>query len=217
MVTTAPRRRLAPEQRRRELLGALATELAGADWHRLTVAMVVRRADASQGLFYRYFHDLDEAFIALLEDRILPPLLAASDQLDLDHTEGTEVEASLTRWFENLATLVAQEGPVLRAALLAAPSGHGPAAQYCRDLIEQLRAWGEGLLQPLNGQHPYRDVNARHVSHMVVGMTIHCALTGLDGAEPATWAREMARFEAWGLLGAPEQTTPRPLRPKEPI
>lgn len=172
--------------------------------------MVVRRAGASQGLFYRYFADLDAAFIALLEDRILPPLMAMSDELRLDHPHGSQVEESLARWFEGLARLAVEQRPVMQAALLAAPSGRGRAAEYCQGLLEQLRQWGEGLLEPLNGTDPYRLVDVRHVSHMVVGMTVHCTLAGLDGTDPAVWAREMARFETWGLAGHPRDDADRP-------
>lgn len=204
--TEAPRarRRLPPEQRRRELLDAVAAELAATDFHALSVPAVVRRAGVSQGLFYRYFDDLDAAFVALLEDRVVPALLAATARTRLDRSDAAGIEDDLAGWFESLAVLVEEQGPLLRAALLAAPTGSGVAARYCRDLIERLRRWGEGLLEAVNGEPPFRSVDAYHVSHMVVGMTVHCALLGLEGADARSWAREMAGFEAWGLLGGPE-------------
>lgn len=200
-METRNRRRLAPEERRRELLRALAEELEVRDFHRLSVPAVVQRAGVSQGLFYRYFDDLDDAFIALLEQDVVPRLLEATERLRLDHPTAEDVERDLARWFEELARLVDEQGAVLRAGLVAAPSGSGKATAYCRELIERFRTWGETLLQDVNGSPPFRAVNARHVSQMVVGMTLHCALNGFEGSDPRAWAREMARFEVWGLLG----------------
>lgn len=178
-------------------------ELTVTDFHRISVPAVVRRAGASQGLFYRYFGDLDDAFVALLDERVVPRLLMATTQLRLDHGRAADVEDELVAWFEHFALLIESEGAVMRAALLAAPSGSGKAATYCRDLIEQLRQWGEHLLETVNGRPPFRRVDSHHVSHMVVGMTVHCALHGLEGVDRRTWALEMGRFETWGLLGCP--------------
>lgn len=200
-MTSEGRRRLAPADRRRELLDALSEELVETDWHRISVPMVVRRAGASQGLFYRYFDGLDEAFVALVEQRIVPRLADAGNRLRLDLDTPGDVELSLTAWFESLARLVLDEQHLVRATLVSAPTGSGRAADYCRELLAGLRQWGQSLLEGVNGTGPYRSVDAALVSHMVVGMTVHCALAGLDDTDPCDWAREMARFEAWGLLG----------------
>ncbi|MCH9730436.1 MAG: TetR/AcrR family transcriptional regulator [Actinomycetia bacterium] len=194
------RRRLAPETRRQELLDALAAELAETQWHRISVPMVVRRAGASQGLFYRYFGDLDEAFIALVDDRIVPRLSDIGGRLRLDVGSPEAVEAMLTGWFEGLAELMVDEPHVIKATLLAAPTGAGAAADYCRGLLDELRQWGQGLLEQVNGTGPYRKVDAALVAHMVVGMTVQCVSTGMGAIDPARWASEMARFEAFGLL-----------------
>lgn len=202
------RRRLSPAERRAELLDALAAELAETDFHQLAVPAVVRRAGASQGLFYRYFEDLDAAFIELLEERVVPRLQAATDRLRLDHERGEDVEQDLVAWFEVLAALVEEDRALLQAALQAAPTTTGPAGDYCRALIEGFRQWGEDLLREVNGREPFREVDPHQVSHMVIGMTLHCVFHGLEGVEPARWARQLAGFEAWGLLarsaGTPE-------------
>lgn len=199
-VATRSRRRLAPETRRQELLDALAAELAETQWHRISVPMVVRRAGASQGLFYRYFGDLDEAFIALVDDRIVPRLSDIGGRLRLDVGSPEAVEAMLTGWFEGLAKLMVDEPHVIKATLLAAPTGAGAAADYCGGLLDELRQWGQGLLEQVNGTGPYRQVDAALVAHMVVGMTVQCVSTGIGATDPARWASEMARFEAFGLL-----------------
>ena len=199
-VEASGRRRLSPEVRRQELLGALTVELGESDWHGITVPMVVRRAGASQGLFYRYFCDLDEAFIALVDERMVPRLAQAADRFRLDVETPEAVEAMLAGWYEGLARLVVDEPALVRAALLAAPSGVGAAAEHCRQLLEGLRAWGEVLLEDVNGVGVYRQVDAALVSRMVVGMAVGCASVGLGDTDPACWAREMARFEAFGLL-----------------
>lgn len=199
-----PRRRLSPGQRRIELLDALALELHDVGFHALSVPAVVRRAGTSQGLFYRYFADLDAAFIELLEERVVPRLREASGDLRLDHGRGVEVESDLAAWFEVLAALVDEQGAVLRAALREAPTTAGGAGDYCRELIEEFRRWGAGLLEQVNGRPPFRQLDAQLVSHMVIGMTLHCVFTGLDGADPGRWAQELASFEAWGLLARHE-------------
>lgn len=198
------RRRLTPAERRAELLDALAAELAETDFHQVAVPSVVRRAGASQGLFYRYFEDLDTAFIELLEERVVPQLQAATERLRVDHDRGHEVEDALAAWFEVLAALVHDDGPVLRAALLAAPTTSGAASDHCRALIEGFRQWAEDLLREVGGRGPFRDVDPHQVSHMIIGMTLHCVFNGLEGAEPRRWARELAAFEAWGLLARPD-------------
>lgn len=179
---------------------ALAVELAETDWHGITVPMVVRRAGVSQGLFYRYFSDLDAAFIALIDERVVPRLAHAAERLRLDVDTPEAVEEMLAGWYKGLARLVVDEPALVNAALLAAPSGAGAAADYCRQLLEDLRAWGQALLEGVNGAGPYRQVDAELVSRMVVGMAVGCASVGLGDTDPARWAREMARFEAFGLL-----------------
>ncbi|MGK2930474.1 MAG: TetR/AcrR family transcriptional regulator [Acidimicrobiales bacterium] len=198
------RRRLSPAERRAELLDALAAELAETDFHQVAVPAVVRRAGASQGLFYRYFDDLDAAFVELLEDRVVPRLREATESLHLDHERGVDVEVDLAAWFEVLAALVEDDGPVLRAALQAAPTASGAAGDYCRALIEGFRQWGEDLLREVEGRPPFRRIDPHQVSHMVIGMTLHCVFNGLEGVEPSRWARELAGFEAWGLLARPD-------------
>lgn len=200
MSPTSTRRRLPTAERREEFLNALAAELGESNWHDITVSKVVRRAEASQGLFYRYFRDLDSAFIALVDDRVWPTLAEAGTRLDLSVSSGAELQERLTRWFTDFAGLVVDQGPVIRAALLAAPAGTGAAADHCRHLIEQLRAWGAGLLGPVNGREPYRAMDATLVSHMVVGMTLQCAQLGVENHEIKAWASEMAAFETWGLI-----------------
>lgn len=202
-TSRSARRRLTPSERRAELLDALSAELAASGFHQLAVPAVVRRAGASQGLFYRYFEDLDAAFIELLEDRVVPRLQEATERLSLDQRRGRDVEDALADWFEVLAALVQENGPLLRAALRAAPTTSGVAGSYCRELIEGFRQWGEDLLRDVNGQGPFRRLDPHQVSHMVIGMTLHCVFDGFEGVEPARWARELAGFEAWGLLARP--------------
>jgi AcrR family transcriptional regulator len=202
--SSEPRRRLSPAERRGELLDALARELDETGFHELSVPAVVRRAGTSQGLFYRYFDDLDAAFIELLEERVVPRLRKATGRMRLDHDRGVDVEAALAAWFEVLAALVDEEGAVMRGALREAPTAPGVAGDYCRALIEEFRRWGAELLEQVNGRPPFRRVDPHLVSHMVVGMTLHSIFTGLDGVDPARWARELASFEAWGLLARAE-------------
>jgi len=40
----------------------------------LTVPAITGRAGAAQGTFYRYFRDVQDVFVALLDERIVPGL-----------------------------------------------------------------------------------------------------------------------------------------------
>ncbi|MFV1989791.1 MAG: TetR/AcrR family transcriptional regulator, partial [Acidimicrobiales bacterium] len=166
----------------------------------ISVPVVTRRAGVSQGLFYHYFDDLDDAFIALVEDRIVPRLAEAGSCVEVDVDAGEDLERSLTQWYESLAKLLLNEPHLVRATLLAAPTGTGRASDYCRETIDGLRLWGKDLLDEVNGTGPYRLVDTSLVSQMVVGMIVQCALTGLGDTDPHYWAQQMARFEVWGLV-----------------
>lgn len=194
------RQRLSPEDRRCQLIDALADELMESGWHGVSVPRVVGRAGVSQGLFYRYFTDLDDAFVVLVEQRLLPRLVEAGEQLRFDVDRPDDLEAVLSAWFATLGQLMLDQRDLLTAALLAAPSGTGRAAEYCREVLESFRQWGEQLLEDVNGTGIFRRVDAALVSQMVLGMTIQCALAGMGGRDVQHWAREMARFEAGGLL-----------------
>lgn len=201
--SSAARRRLRPEERRGELLAAARAQLAQGSLDSVTVPAIARRAGAAQGTFYRYFRDVEDVFVALLDERVVPRLMDLARSLDLGRPrDGGEVESVLRAWFLGLANLIQEEGPLLHAALTVAPHRPGRAAGRCREILEQMRAWGEGLMTAVNGQPPYRTVDPRYVSYIVLGMTIASITQATEDAafEPEAWAREMAAFETWGLV-----------------
>ena len=51
-----------------------------------------------------------------------------------------------------LASLIPDEGPLLHAALTCAPHRQGLAGERSRQLLEQMRGWGEGLTTRVNGR-----------------------------------------------------------------
>lgn len=203
MPTRNARRRLRPEQRRGELLAAARAELDRGSLEALTVPSITRRAGASHGTFYRYFADVDDVFVTLLDERIVSRFMELAPSLDLaPPRDGTGVEETLRGWFLGLAYLVRDEGPLLHAALTLAPNRLGHAARRSHEIVEQLRAWGESLMVAVNGRPPYREVDPRYVSYIVLGMTIASVTQATEDAafEPEAWAREMAAFETWGLV-----------------
>lgn len=202
MSPRSKRRRLSPEQRRSELLVAVRDELAGGSLDTLTVPSITRRAGAAQGTFYRYFRDVDDAFIALVDERVVPRLTELASALDLEPpVDGDGVERVLREWFLGLAFLIRDEGPLLHAILTLAPTRSGRAADRVREVVEGLRAWGEELMSRVNGRPPYRRVDPHGISYIVVGMTIASVRQATEGTfEPEAWAREIAAFETWGLV-----------------
>lgn len=64
---------------RRELLDAAAAEFAALGYRGATVDSIVRRAGLSKGTFYWVFDSKDDAFRALLEERIDRPVRAIAE------------------------------------------------------------------------------------------------------------------------------------------
>lgn len=200
-VGAASRRRLEPEVRRQELMAALAAELAETDWYGITAPMVVRRADASQGLFYCYVSDLDAAFSALVDERVVPRPAQAAERFRLDVDTPEAVEAILASRYEGSGQVRGRWAGTGQGGALGRAVWIGGAADYCRQPLEDVRARSHVLREDGTGTGTgtCRQVDATLFSRMVEGMAVGCASPGLGDADPACWAREMARCAAFGL------------------
>ena len=73
----ACRRRLAPEERRAEVLQAALEVFAGMGFERATLQDVADRAGVTKGALYHYFDSKDELFLELMRERVAAHVEAA--------------------------------------------------------------------------------------------------------------------------------------------
>jgi AcrR family transcriptional regulator len=202
------RRRLNPKERRAQILEAAREQIESRGFQNLTVPGIVHSAGVAQGSFYRYFRNVDDVFIALFEKTIVPPILEALGKLDLQTAKTAEdLEATLYKWYMALGELISQHSILTREALAVVPYSGGDAAREVTKFLENIRQWGEELMEQVNGCPPFRKVNSRIISHAVLGMVISATIqAAAEGLNVKMWAKEMARLEGGGLLSSPWTT-----------
>lgn len=203
-------RRLAPAQRREELLQALEAVVARHGYARATVPRVVARARVAQGSFYRYFADLDQAF-AELTRRVLAPVAEAVSALErADLRSRASLERALLAYYQVLGRQIAAHPAVVREALLVAPSSRGSVGRQLAGFLRQVRAIVAAMIAEHAGRGPFRRADPEIAAAAIVGMVLGAAQAATEpGASvPAEqteewverWAREMARLECGALL-----------------
>jgi AcrR family transcriptional regulator len=202
------RRRLDPKERRAQILEAARKQIESQGFQNLTVPGIVHSAGVAQGSFYRYFRNVDDVFIALFEKTLVPPILEALGKLDLQTVKTAEdLEATLYKWYMALGQLISQHSILIREALVVVPYSGGGAARKETKFLENIRNWGEELMEQVNGSPPFRKVNSRIISHAVLGMVISATIqAAAEGLNVEMWAKEMARLEGGGLLSSPWTT-----------
>lgn len=198
------RRRLPPEQRREEILQAVEDTVAQHGYQGATVPRINTAAGVAQGSFYRYFRDVDDAFLQLLR-RVLEPLRAAAAELDLSRARNAgQLEAELFRFFLVVAEQLESRGELLREALLVAPTAQGPVGREMRSFLSGMRDRARGLLESRAGQFPFRQtLEPRVAAAAIVGMILGAAREAAERKEtfePRHWAEEMARLETGALV-----------------
>jgi AcrR family transcriptional regulator len=203
-----PRQRMDPKERRAQIMEAARKQIESRGFQNLTVPGIVHSAGVSQGSFYRYFRNVDDVFIALFKETLVPPILEAVENLDLQTVEtAQDLEVNLYKWYRALAELISQHSILIREALAVVPYSGGDAAREVTKFLENIRKWGEELLEQVNGSPPFRKVNSRVISHAVLGMVISATVqAAAEGFDVALWAKEMARLEGGGLLSSPWET-----------
>jgi AcrR family transcriptional regulator len=77
------RQRLDPKERRAQIMEATRKQIESRGFQNLTVPGIVHSAGVAQGSFYRYFRNVDDVFIALFKETLVPPILEALEKLDL--------------------------------------------------------------------------------------------------------------------------------------
>lgn len=207
--THRPRgRRLAPEQRREELLEALEAVIARHGYAGTTVPLVVAEARVAQGSFYRYFRDIDDAF-AELARRVLEPVSAAAAGLQIARVRtAADLERELRAYYEVLGEQLARHPAALHEALLVAPGSLGRAGRELSAFLKEMRAYVERLIAKYAGRAPFRASDPRIAAPAVFGMVLGAAQAATEpgaSVDPVHWAREMARLETGALARRPRE------------
>lgn len=194
--------RLKPEERKEQLLKIAKQEIEDKGFQRLTVPGIVKSAGISQGSFYRYFQNIDDVFIALFHQILIPPFMAACNGLDFHLVKDAEdLETALFKWYISLADLISLHNRLIREALCVVPYSRGHAAEEVNQFLQTMRSWAEKMYGSVSGVPPFRQLDVPVISNAVVGMVIGAAIQAThQDFEPEAWAREMSKFETGGLL-----------------
>lgn len=207
------RRRLEPANRRSELKSAALRQFVSKGYKATTVDDIVRAADAAKGTFYLHFQNKKALFAELMDD-FSKAVLLSFDALDMkadtvDSIPAGPVKGQAVRLLSEaygaffrtcrkqkpLARLFLQETLVdaeLKAKRQAIYEAFADLARRSLDAGIRL-----GLVRPMD---------SRIVAHAIVGMIERVATQYLivePTADIDVLVRELARFEAFGILGDP--------------
>jgi AcrR family transcriptional regulator len=210
--TPRPRIRLAPDQRRDMLLASLERVITRTGYQGATVPAVVAEAGVAQGCFYRYFPNIDAAFLEAVR-RLLPALREAAAGLNLARVRDIrDLEEELVVYFRVLSARLAEHAALLGEALLVAPAAAGPVGREMSAFLVDMHGVARDLLARHSGRAPFRELDAEVTAAAVVGMILGSARDAVRAGssfDPGRWAAEMARFEAGALAATPPTSAPR--------
>ncbi len=204
-LTSAPRRRrLAPSERKQELLEATREVIQRYGYHGASVPRVVTVAGTSQGNFYRYFKNLDEAFLCVVREP-LRQISAAAHAIDLSHaTTPSRLESALLVFYQQLACLLRTDAILLREALLVGQAARGPVGREITGFLRRMRSLAEALFHAYAGRAPFRpNLDPAIVSGAMLGMIVGAVQEAAllrRTFDVETWAVQMARFETGALV-----------------
>jgi AcrR family transcriptional regulator len=199
-LTTATRKpnalRLAPDERRRQLLDVACTEFAERGFYATSMDDLAAAAGITKPVFYQHFPSKRALFVAVLEDvggRLLAVLTEATSSAQTGRDRVAEGFAAYFRFVEDD-----------RAAfrLLFGASAHNDA-EFADVVDDVLAAAADAVstLIEIPGSEEHRLVLAHAVVGMAEGISRH-ALTDPDGPhhpeQLAHWVAELAWF---GLRG----------------
>lgn len=197
--------RLAPEERRSRLLVALKQAIQENGFFQTTVADVVKSAGVAQGTFYRYFEDLDDAFLQLLKQTI-NPLEEAAKQIETGRIKtSAELERRLDRFYRVLGEAIAHNGDFFRELVLAALGSRGAARTEITGFLERMIDFLRLFTEENTGHYPFRELDSDVIPGAVIGMVLGGVLTANVKAgtfDAGRWSREMTNFEMGGLTVA---------------
>jgi AcrR family transcriptional regulator len=198
-VTTARRSasvRLAPDERRRQLLDVACVEFAERGFYATAMDDLASAAGVTKPVFYQHFPSKRALFIAVLEDvggRLLEVLRDATESVNTGRARVTEGFAAYFRF-------VAADRAAFRL-LFGASARNDPEFADVVDSVLSDAAAAVSTLIEIPGSIEHRLVLAHAVVGMAEGISRH-ALTDPDGSHDpdqlAQWVAELAWF---GLRG----------------
>lgn len=204
------RRRLAAAKRRAALLEALETVVATKGWQGASVPEVVTRAGVAQGTFYRYFPNLDQAFLALALE-LIEPIRRAAYGFDPTRVRTVaELERTIYDTHGPLTETISRHPILLREALLVGSAASGVAGEALRRFLSEMRNLFRRQLAQVNGRPPFRTMDPAIAAGAAMGMLLAAVQEAAERPESfdgEVWRREIARLEA-GMLAVPARPEP---------
>ena len=188
--------RLAPEERRRQLLDVACVEFAERGFYGTAMDDLAQAAGVTKPVFYQHFSSKRELFVAVLEnvgERLLAVLVEATSSVE---TGRARVEQGFAAYFRFV------EGDRAAFRLLFGASARNDAefADVVDNVLARAAAAVSTLIE-IPGSPEHRLVLAHAVVGMAEGISRH-ALTDPDGPhnpeQLAHWVAELAWF---GLRG----------------
>jgi AcrR family transcriptional regulator len=197
---TAPRRasatRLAPDERRRQLLDVACVEFADRGFHATAMDDLALAAGVTKPVFYQHFPSKRALFVAVLEDvggRLLEVLTEATASVE---TGRARVEQGFSAYFR----FVESDRAAFRLLFGASARNDPEFADVVDRVLTDIAAAVSTLIE-IHGSDEHRQVLAHAVVGMAEGISRH-ALTDPDGPHDAdqlaNWVAELAWF---GLRG----------------
>ncbi|MBN20975.1 MAG: hypothetical protein CL678_06760 [Bdellovibrionaceae bacterium] len=197
------RRRLTPEERKDELIEACYKVISKRGLFQTTVPFVVKAAGTSQGTFYHYFSDINDAFIQTAR-AVIEPILQFSEVADFSRcTSSKELESTLFEIYIAFADFLTAHQPFLKEVFFVARGGERKMARKVEQLLKQIHQRTTEVADRVNGVQPFRSYDSEIVAAAIVGMILYSGLheqTGPASKGRELWAREMARFETGALV-----------------
>ena len=197
---TATRRsaapRLAPEERRRQLLDVACVEFAERGFHATSMDDLATAAGVTKPVFYQHFESKRALFVSVLEDvggRLLEVLTAATTSVE---TGRARVEQGFAAYFG----FVEDDRAAFRL-LFGASARNDPEFADLVDRVLNDAAAAVSTLIEIHGSPEHRQVLAHAIVGMAEGISRH-ALTDPDGPHnPEQLARWVAELGWFGLRG----------------
>ena len=195
-VRRASALRLAPDERRRQLLDVACTEFAERGFYATAMDDLASAAGVTKPVFYQHFPSKRALFIAVLEDvggRLLEVLTEATSSAQTGRARVAEGFAAYFRFVEN-------DRSAFRLLFGASARNDAEFADVVDSVLAEAAEAVSTLIE-ISGSAEHRLVLAHAVVGMAEGISRH-ALTDPDGPHDADqlahWVAELAWF---GLRG----------------